>query len=47
MRRFIGVAVALLVATTAGALPGQSLPPGTYPYHCTPHPFMKGVIVVK
>src|SRR5260370_12036898 len=25
MRRFIGVAVALLVATTAGALPGQSL----------------------
>jgi amicyanin len=21
--------------------------PGTYPYHCTPHPFMKGVIVVK
>ncbi|HKW41324.1 MAG TPA: plastocyanin/azurin family copper-binding protein [Gemmatimonadales bacterium] len=21
--------------------------PGTYPYHCTPHPFMKGVIVVR
>jgi amicyanin len=21
--------------------------PGTYPYHCTPHPFMKGVIVVQ
>ena len=21
--------------------------PGTYPYHCTPHPFMKGVVVVK
>jgi len=20
---------------------------GTYPYHCTPHPFMKGVVVVK
>ena len=21
--------------------------PGTYPYHCTQHPFMKGVVVVK
>jgi amicyanin len=21
--------------------------PGTYPYHCTPHPYMKGVVVVK
>lgn len=21
--------------------------PGTFPFHCTPHPFMKGVIVVK
>ncbi|HEX8242453.1 MAG TPA: cupredoxin family copper-binding protein [Longimicrobium sp.] len=21
--------------------------PGTYPYHCTPHPFMKGTVVVK
>jgi len=21
--------------------------PGTYPYHCTPHPFMKGVVGVK
>jgi amicyanin len=21
--------------------------PGTYPYHCTPHPFMKGVVVVQ
>jgi len=21
--------------------------PGTYPYHCTPHPFMKGVVVVR
>jgi len=21
--------------------------PGTYPYHCTPHPFMKGVVIVK
>ena len=21
--------------------------PGTYAYHCTPHPFMKGVVVVK
>jgi plastocyanin len=21
--------------------------PGTYPYHCTPHPFMRGVVVVK
>src|SRR5262245_36472194 len=21
--------------------------PGTYEYHCTPHPFMKGVVVVK
>jgi plastocyanin len=21
--------------------------PGTYTYHCTPHPFMKGVVVVK
>ena len=20
---------------------------GVYPYHCTPHPFMRGVIVVK
>jgi amicyanin len=20
---------------------------GTYPYHCTPHPFMKGVVVVQ
>ncbi|MBL8978044.1 MAG: cupredoxin family copper-binding protein [Gemmatimonadetes bacterium] len=21
--------------------------PGTYAYHCTPHPFMKGTVVVK
>jgi plastocyanin len=21
--------------------------PGTYPFHCTPHPFMKGVVVVR
>ncbi|PYO98919.1 MAG: hypothetical protein DMD60_02940 [Gemmatimonadetes bacterium] len=21
--------------------------PGTYTYHCTPHPFMKGVVIVK
>ena len=21
--------------------------PGTYPYHCTPHPFMKGVVIVQ
>ncbi|HEX4633239.1 MAG TPA: cupredoxin family copper-binding protein [Gemmatimonadales bacterium] len=21
--------------------------PGTYPYHCTQHPFMKGVVIVK
>jgi len=21
--------------------------PGTYPYHCTPHPFMRGVVVVQ
>jgi hypothetical protein len=21
--------------------------PGTYPYHCTPHPFMKGVVEVR
>jgi plastocyanin len=21
--------------------------PGTYPYHCTPHPFMKGTVVVR
>ena len=21
--------------------------PGTYAYHCTPHPFMKGKVVVK
>jgi len=21
--------------------------PGVYPYHCTPHPFMKGVVVVR
>jgi amicyanin len=21
--------------------------PGTYPYHCTPHPYMKGVVLVK
>jgi plastocyanin len=21
--------------------------PGTYTYHCTPHPYMKGVVVVK
>ncbi|HXE58836.1 MAG TPA: cupredoxin family copper-binding protein [Gemmatimonadales bacterium] len=21
--------------------------PGTYPFHCTPHPFMKGTVVVK
>jgi nitrite reductase (NO-forming) len=32
--------------------PGQSWrrrfdTPGTYPFHCTPHPFMKGVIVVR
>lgn len=23
------------------------LTPGTYPYHCTPHPSMKGVLVVE
>jgi plastocyanin len=22
-------------------------PPGAYPFHCTPHPFMKGVVTVK
>jgi len=21
--------------------------PGTYPYHCTPHPFMRGVVIVQ
>jgi plastocyanin len=21
--------------------------PGTYPFHCTPHPFMQGTIVVR
>jgi plastocyanin len=21
--------------------------PGTYAFHCTPHPFMKGVVTVK
>ena len=21
--------------------------PGTYPYHCTPHPYMTGVVVVR
>lgn len=21
--------------------------PGTYPYHCTPHPFMRGVVIVR
>jgi len=21
--------------------------PGTYTFHCTPHPFMKGVVVVR
>jgi plastocyanin len=21
--------------------------PGTYPFHCAPHPFMKGVVVVR
>jgi plastocyanin len=21
--------------------------PGTYPYYCTPHPFMKGVVIVR
>ena len=21
--------------------------PGTYPYHCTQHPFMKGVVIVR
>ncbi len=21
--------------------------PGTYPYHCTPHPFMQAVVVVE
>ncbi|MGH7542680.1 MAG: plastocyanin/azurin family copper-binding protein [Gemmatimonadota bacterium] len=20
--------------------------PGRYPFHCTPHPFMKGVVIV-
>jgi len=44
---------------TAGAPPGSQLvpkggsyavrfdTPGVYAYHCTPHPFMKGVVVVK
>lgn len=21
--------------------------PGTYPFHCTPHPFMKGILIVE
>jgi plastocyanin len=25
----------------------SNLTPGNYPYHCTPHPFMTGMIVVK
>jgi amicyanin len=45
--------------TFDGAEPGSALinpngayihvfdKPGTYPYHCTPHPFMKGVVVVR
>ncbi len=37
----------------SGALPAKGSyavkfdSPGTYPYHCTPHPFMKGVVVVQ
>ncbi len=45
--------------TFDGAEPGSPLIPsngsfvhrfdkaGRYPYHCTPHPFMKGVVIVK
>jgi amicyanin len=30
-----------------GAFVHRFTRPGTYAYHCTPHPFMKGVVVVK
>jgi plastocyanin len=29
-----------------GAYVHQFTRPGTYPYYCTPHPFMHGVVVV-
>ena len=37
----------------SGALPAKGTyavkfdRPGTFPYHCTPHPFMRGVVVVR
>src|SRR5881396_11391 len=30
-----------------GAFSHQFDRPGTYSYHCTPHPFMKGVVIVR
>lgn len=36
-----------LVAQGQSATITAPTTPGSYPFHCTPHPYMKGILVVK
>lgn len=38
---------ALMAQNGIFTLETSRLSPGAYPYHCTPHPFMKGTIIVQ